>query len=398
MAKYRFLYILLLLGSVALAVGYYSRFTFIIMLSVIAMPLVSFVLLLCTRLFLKIESAPKKVFVHKLQQFDIVVRVKNRFIIPVSPLRITGIFHDEDGTIREDRQLILSVMPFSTSEFSFGGNIRYRGEYLLGYKEAWLYDFLRLFRFKIKLNPDCSVIVSPRRLSLDDNNALCDDDYESTRTTMSFFENTSFSSVRKYTDGDSLRHVHWKLSAKQDSLIVKQMEQNLGSNASILVDITSHFLDDEKDMAATDAVVETALAITQKIISDGRRAINLYRNVKGEAEISAVENKDDYEKLFALYSVVPIFNAELGAVSLLREIGSFFSDNETLFIITPKLSGTDLKKILESGAHRAKNIRIYLTGEKISDSLAEAAVTYDSISIFEISPDDVGISLRNSME
>lgn len=398
MAKYRFFYILLLLGSVALAVGYYSRFTFIIMLSVIAMPFISFILLVFTRLFLKIESAPKKIFVHKLQQFDIVVRVKNRFIIPVSPLRITGIFHDEDGSVREDRQLILSVMPFSTSEFSFGGNIRFRGEYLLGYKEAWLYDILRLFRFRIKLDPDCSVIVSPRRLSLDDNNALCDDDYESSRTTMSFFENTSFASVRKYTDGDSLRHVHWKLSAKQDSLVVKQMEQNLGSNASILVDITAHFLDDEKNLSSTDAVVETALAITQKIISDGRRAVNLYRNVKGEAEISAVENKDDYERLFSLYSVVPVFKPELGAVSLLREIGSFFSDNETLFIITPKLSGTDLKKILESGAHRAKNIRIYLTGEKISDSLAEAAVTYESISIFEISPDDVGISLRSSME
>ena len=398
MAKYRLFYILLLLGSVALAVGYYSRLTLIIMLSVIAMPVVSFLFLVLTRLLLKIESAPKKIFVHKLQQFDIVVRVKNRFIIPVSPLRITGIFHDEDGSVREDRQLILSVMPFSSSEFSFGGNISFRGEYLLGYREAWLYDFLRLFRFRIKLNPDCSVIVSPRRLSLDDNNALCDDDYESTRTTMSFFENTSFASVRKYADGDSLRHVHWKLSAKQDNLVVKQMEQNLGSNASILVDITAHFLDEEKNLASTDAVVETALAITHKIISDGRRAVNLYRNVKGEAEISAVENKDDYERLFALYSVVPVFNAELGAVSLLREIGSFFSDNETLFIITPKLSGTDLKKILESGAHRAKNIRIYLTGEKISDSLAEAAVTYSSISIFEISPDDVGISLRNSME
>ena len=398
MAKYRFIYILLLIGSIALAIGYYSKLTLAIMLSVIILPIVSLLLLVLTRLFLKIEAEPGKIFAHKLQQFSITVRVRNRFILPVSPIRVSGIFHDEDGRVREDRQLILSVMPFSTAEFNFSGNIRFRGEYTLGLREACIYDFFRIFRFRIKLKSDCEAVISPRRLTLDMNNALCDDDFDSTRTTLSFFENTTFASVRKYADGDSLRHVHWKLSAKQDELVVKQMEQNLGSNAAILLETTGPFMDDEDNMSAVDAVIETALAITKKIISDGRRAVNIYRNVNGDAEICAAETRADYEKLFSVYSVIPILSPELGAVSLVREMKEIFSDQETLFIVTPKLSGVDFRKILESGAHRVKNIRIYLTAGKITDALAAIASSYSGIRIFEIDPEDIGVSLRNSME
>lgn len=398
MAKQRLLYILFLLAALALALGYESRLTLVLLIAAVAMPLVSFLLLLITRLLLRVETAPKSMFVHKLQEFSVGVKVKNRFILPVSPLRLTGNFHDSDGRVTGERQLIVSVMPFSTAEFLFTGNILYRGEYKLGLEAVDIYDLMRLFRFRIRLIPDCTVTVAPRRFSIDDDNVLSGDDFDSNRTNPSFMENTAFASVRKYADGDSLRHVHWKLSAKQEELVVKQMEQNLGSNTIIIADTTGIFSEEEDNMRTVDAVVESALAFTRKIISDGRCAVNLFRGASGEAEIVAAETRSDYEQLFLAYSALPISEEGTGAAMLAAEQKNVFDNAETLFIIAPALTADQLHSIMSCGGETMRSIRIYLTGEKADDKLMAAAAARSNISIFGIDPEDIGLSLRNSMK
>ena len=398
MAKQRLLYLLFLLAALALALGYESRLTFVLLIAATALPLISFLLFVCTRLLIKVETAPKSMFVHKLQEFSVCVKVRNRFILPVSPLRLTGNFHDSDGRVTGERQLIVSVMPFSTAEFLFTGNILYRGEYSLGLEAVDIYDLLRLFRFRIRLTPDCTAVVAPRQFSIEDDNVLSGDDFDSNRTTPSFMENTAFAAVRKYTEGDSLRHVHWKLSAKQDELVVKQMEQNLGSNTIIIADTTGIFEEDEDNMRTVDAVIESALAFTRKIIADGRCAVNLFRDASGEAEVIAAETRGDYERLFLSFSTLPISEVGTGAAVLAAEQKKVFDNAETLFIIAPALTADELHSIMSCGGEAMKSIRIYLTGEKADDELMAAAAARSNITVFGIDPEDIGLSLRNSMK
>ncbi len=397
MAKYRFLYILIILASAVFAFAYESKLSFVLFVSVLALPVVTLILLILSALLLKLKVEPETLYVGKQQDFIIDIKVVNRFILPVSPMMITGTFHDSAGNVISDRHLVLSANALRKSDFAFGGNIRYRGEYHLGIEHAEIYDLLRLFRIRLKNIPGCTVTVTPRRIILDDNNALCADDYDSTITNVSFMDSSSFVSVRKYEDGDLMKHVHWKLSAKHDELMVKEMEQNLGSSAIIITDIHSISADDDENMRAADAVAESALAITRKIISDGRSALNIYRTHENKVNMLTAEKNEDYEQLVSIFAVLPITETGKGAESLISTAADHLSGSEPLFIITPELDEQAFSFIIDKTSSVCGQLRIYLTGSKPSPQLIAAAEAVGNASVMYIDPDDVAVSLRNSM-
>lgn len=396
-AKYRCLYILIFLASGIFAFAYESKLSFVIFVGVAALPVVTLILLIISVLLLKLKVEPDVLYVGKQQDFIIDIKIINHFILPVSPMMIIGTFHDSNGNVIPERHLVLSARPLMKSDFAFGGNIRYRGEYHLGIDRAEIYDLLRIFRIRLKKVPGCTVTVTPRRIILDDNNALCADDYDSTITNVSFIDSSSFVSVRKYEDGDLMKHVHWKLSAKHDELMVKEMEQNLGSSAVIITDIHAISADDEQNMRAADAVAESALAITRKIISDGRSAINIYRTHDNKVNMMTAEKTEDYDQLVSIFAVLPITEAGKGAESLITTAADHLSGNEPLFIITTELDENAFSFIIDRAGTVSGQIRIYLTGSKPSQQLLSAAQAAGSASVMYIDPDDVAVSLHNSM-
>ena len=123
MAKYRFLYALLYIGSLVLALCYESRLTFVLFVGVAALPIVSLILMVLSGLLLKLEVEPDADYVGKLQDFGIKVRVINRFIMPVSPMMIIGTFHDRNGNVIAGRRLVMSVSALHKCEYVFEGNI-----------------------------------------------------------------------------------------------------------------------------------------------------------------------------------------------------------------------------------------------------------------------------------
>ncbi len=396
MAKYRILYALLFISSVAFALSYESRLSFILLVSVTALPVVTLILLILSGLLLKLEVLPDTVFVSKRQTFGVAVRVTNRFIVPVSPMLITCTFHDEDGNVIAGRKLVLSANALRQSEYVFRGNIRYRGEYILGVEDATVYDLLRIFRFRVRKKPTCTITVTPRRIQLDEAASICTDDYDSDITKISFMDSSSFSSVRPYEDGDLLKRVHWKLSAKQDELMVKQPEQNLGSSALIITDMHSFSPEAEDDLRAADAAAETALALTRKIIEDGRTAVNVFRPQDGVADVFSAARAEDHEHLVTVFAVLPITERGAGAEALVPKAAEWLTGSEPLFIITPETDGELFASVVREVGDACGEIRLYLTAAQPDQKLITEVQAAKNASVYRIDPEDVAISLRNS--
>lgn len=397
MAKYRIGYLLLVISAGVFAGAYNSKLTFVLFLGTLFLPAATLFLLVIERLALKLEVSPGRIFSQKLQQFAVTVTVRNRFIVPVSPMRLTGVFQDEDGNLISDKTMIVSVMPFCKSEFVFNGCLKYRGEYRLGLSEAVIYDLLGIFRFRIRMTPKVYTVIAPRRLTVGQSNALCSDDYDSARTRMSFFENNSFSAVREYVEGDPLRYVHWKLSAKQDKLMVRQMEQNLGTNALIVTDTASRLADERERIRAVDAVIEVSLAITGKIISDGRCALNFFcPSENSPSELFSAEALDDYEKLYYAFSVLPILSKG-SAAALAQELTERNIVSETVFVATDRLSADELRQMLDGGLSACKSVRIFLTGGEPDEELTLLADSEERVRVRVIDPEEIALSLRNAL-
>lgn len=397
MAKYRICYLLLVISAGVFAGAYNSKLTFVLFLGTLLLPAATLLLLVIERLALRLEVSPNRIFSQKLQQFAVTVTVRNRFIVPVSPMKLTGVFQDEDGNLISDKTMIVSVMPFCKSEFVFNGCLKYRGEYRLGLSEAVIYDLLGIFRFRIRLTPKINTVIAPRRLTVGQSNALCSDDYDSARTRMSFFENNSFSAVREYVEGDPLRHVHWKLSAKQDKLMVKQMEQNLGTNALIITDTASRLPDEQERVRAVDAAIEVSLAITGKIIADGRCALNFFCPSEGSSsELFSAEAAEDYEKLYYAFSVLPILSKG-GAAALTQELLERQIVCETVFVATDRLSADELRQMLSGGLSACKSVRIFLTGGEPDAELTLLSDSEERVRVRVIDPEEIALSLRSAL-
>lgn len=389
---------MLFIGAVVFALAYESKLSFVLLVGTALLPPLTFILMLLSGLLMKIEVIPETEHVGKLQDFEINVKVTNRFIIPAAPMIVTGTFHDKNGSVIPGRRLVLSAGAMRKCDYSFKGNISFRGEYLLGIESAEIYDLLRIFRFRLKKTPMCRITVMPRRVMLDETTALCTDDYDSTITKVSFMDSGSFASVRKYEDGDLMKHVHWKLSAKHDELMVKQSEQNLGSSALIITDLHEISEDEEINMKAADAAVETALALTRKIITDGRTAVNIYRAADGSADIMNAEKNDDYERLVSIFAVLPITKKDQGAEGLISYAADSLTGSEPLFIITPKMKAKALSDILNAVGNMYGEIRIYLTASNPDDMLAAQAGAVGNVSVWRIDDEDISLSLRTSMQ
>ena len=63
MAKYRFLYALIYVGSAAFALAYESRLTYVLFLGVAILPIVTLIIMVLSGLLLKVEVIPDAVYV-----------------------------------------------------------------------------------------------------------------------------------------------------------------------------------------------------------------------------------------------------------------------------------------------------------------------------------------------
>lgn len=90
-------------------------------------------------------------------------------------------------------------------------------------EKARIYDYLGLFRFRLKTPPESTVLVYPLPIPT----SVPQLEKFKTRTWKpkwggGFSENHE---LREYAPGDNIRQIHWKLSAKTGSLILRQPMQ-----------------------------------------------------------------------------------------------------------------------------------------------------------------------------
>jgi uncharacterized protein (DUF58 family) len=99
-----------------------------------------------------------------------------------------------------------------------------------------------------------------------------------------------FAAVREYTQGDSLRHVHWRASARQQQLVVKEYERSDRPVLLVTLDCRSAFNQGE----GSRSTFEYAISIAASMIR--------YASREGMQSILVVENGDWHDTVIPAYS------------------------------------------------------------------------------------------------
>ena len=141
---------------------------------------------------------------------------------------------------------------------------KYRGEYEVGVKSIVIQDFFRLFHFTYRNREPFRVRVLPKVVQLNNVRAL-DPAY---LNTMDAYKNASSldAVVRDYMPGDDIRSIHWKASAREGKLLVRNTIGEEINGIGIIMDSSKCSYNPMEFLPVENKICETVLALSMYFI------------------------------------------------------------------------------------------------------------------------------------
>lgn len=285
-----------------------SRFYgFLLLYSLLLLFLLSLASILLAPVFLTVTENVSKTLAEKQEVLHYTHKISNKSLFPYFCV------HQEYQGASHFRSLdpvtkgSLPSRRVATQDYSL--SFPYRGEYSIGLKSLKASDFLGLFTRQIPTPSKVTVLVYPTADLGFYSHAV--GHRESGEMQSQLMEDyTVISDIRQHTPGESLKKVHWKLTAKWGELMVKEFEPLAGSHIILFLDTKT-----------TGLSGDTGLAFEDKVISFVSAAVNYYRLEQMPAKF--------------IYGVLPLEQVEVSAFaeekSLLHTLATVkFSKEETL--------------------------------------------------------------------
>jgi uncharacterized protein (DUF58 family) len=176
-----------------------------------------------------------------------------------------------------------------------------RGIYDLGTISIKAYDIFRIISFYKKQDLNIKLKVYPKIYDIKKLPGGGKDLFINTLDkTVSNEDQFTIKDVRKYRTGDSLKRVHWKLSAKHNELYVKNSDTTSGEEIAILMDMKKENYDYDSFGKAEEAVVDFSMSIVNYIV---RREINMNTNIfmnSNKITSFQVRDKEEFNSLMEL--------------------------------------------------------------------------------------------------
>ena len=403
MARYRFFYLVFVVVSTVMMFAYKSKLTSVLFLIAFLIPVISFVLLRISKALLKVRISYRTLSTEKYENTDITVTITNRFIIPLSPSALVGFFPYKNKERFEYQKIMVSVAPFSSVTVSFNSPVKYRGVYKSGVEKFVIYDLFKLFTATKKIGKYEEYVVVPRKLVFDPITDAGDGDSETLSQNSFSLDKNAFASIREYRTGDLIKNIHWTMSAKHDTLMVKQMERSVGGSSVIIPDLNEYFPFEEDNLEATDSIIEVLIALNLMLVSLQQSCVNVcYSPQDKQCEQFTVKNDADELLLFNMMSMMPRQTETYLPENIVESCTENSADTSTVYFITSQLRKDFISRMTGISLFRNKKVRILLVSGPIESDeqkeLAKAVSVTAGFELWKIDKDDLVRSVNSAAE
>jgi len=136
-------------------------------------------------------------------------------------------------------QLVTDLAPGATHTLSYQLIPQRRGVYQLRDIQLSAPDLLGMYEFSYRLQQPQELIVYPKPISLPPIwTPTSIRGVARTTTRRKSHQGTDLYGVREYVPGDDLRHIHWKVSAHANQLVVSEREEHRSLAATVILDLS----------------------------------------------------------------------------------------------------------------------------------------------------------------
>lgn len=245
-----------------------------------------------------------------------------------------------------------------------------RGIYNFGDITVSLKDMFSIFETDKYLKRRATIRVYPRIYEIEKSLLKGSDIFKNARSNKSSIEDMySTRDIRKYRDGDNLKRINWKVSAKLNELYVRNFETVSGQEFNIFLDMSVRNYEVDNKGIFEELLIDFCSSLLSFMI---------HREIKTKLFVNAsrvqsfeIENKTDFDKLMdyfltqdsdAKLSFLKFINGHVNKISSLSGIGiitSSVDDNFTDALMSVKDSGNNIILFYSGGAwEEIKNIQL----------------------------------------
>jgi len=315
MIKNRILYCSLFLLSLVFIYFYGGKMPYMLFYVITILPIISIVFtFIAYSRFRFLESIDKRIVVKgDIVNFTLSIHNPDFFLYPF----IKVSFYGEDTIFSQQFQSkSFCLLPFGKKSYTFNLQCKYRGYYMVGIKNIEFEDYLGIIRLSYTPNTTKTITVNPRVITLDSLHIKTNYLSESHFTLNNRYEDvTTISDTRKYAYGDSIKKIHWKLSAKINQLMVKNYEGTSKTNCVLMLDLKKNNYSYEQNIMLEDKLIETTVAVANYCLYNWI-PINLIYHSKYFNNLEA-KNAMDFDKIYHMLSNVS-FDQDIDLKDLLN--------------------------------------------------------------------------------
>ena len=269
-------YVILFVVSLVFTQALLSKVSNIFFWFIFLLPFVLLVYTLIARASLSVSMLCDSVTTEKNTPYTYQFLIENNSIFAL-PFVEAQVSIPQSNAVRcTERTVRVSMAPKTSYHLKNTVSFRFRGTYDIGVKCFYVYDFFRIYRARVDVENLTTVYVLPRRLNLEETAAhsISDDTARTVRSPL-VVDKLEVSDIRDYRNGDSLKAIHWKLSSKSETFIVKDYNTGTSNQTVVFCDLTPHFPDEppkKKEEMAAEEAAKSKKKLTRKEKKAARKA------------------------------------------------------------------------------------------------------------------------------
>lgn len=251
--------------------------------------------------------------------------------------------------------------------------LKRRGYYPLGEIHVIIKDIFGFFTIKKKVTSKTSLLVYPIPTELNSFKITSIEQIGDMIIDNKAFEDKSrISSLREFREGDSVKAIHWKLSAKLDELIIKEFDNSADTNVVVFVDNYYELYKKDLNRRLEDKIVDISISVINYYLEHNIPVTFQAQDGEKTIEINGSKKSDlkPFLEALAKFESNGTFNFE----TFMKKRMNIIRKGSTVVIITPNLDKSTGAQGLLLKSKNLNPLFIVVTYNESSIGLIDATV------------------------
>lgn len=290
--NYRILPLLTVLFLISLAFG--GNLPFYMFYSLAFLLLLSYSYMRLIKATYKMEVSCSSNIITAGEEVSVITRVVFNMILPIPYVEIrSGDFLKSgdkySGFVRNTKW---NENIWIETEISFPT----RGYHTLEPVSIRVTDLFHLMYLESTYEPNISIKVYPKIYKLNKLTIGGVDIYKNSKEIRSRNEDPhTIRDVRKYREGDSIKRIHWKLSAKQEDLYVKNFDRISGEEAILFIDMHKSNFQHDSSGIIEEYITDFSVSIVKQVV-ERNLSIKVFLN-NASGRYFEIDDKQGFDNL-----------------------------------------------------------------------------------------------------